>query len=139
MGKFKLKSTLKFIPLLIWSILIIYMSHQTGSESINSSNYIVSLIKHLIPLDLNILSLLIRKLAHIIEYFILTYLFSRAIKDYTFLHKNLILLLYPLSFAISDEIHQLYIFNRAGIINDVFIDFIGILLAYILIIKKKRT
>ena len=76
---------------------------------------------------------ILRKFAHITEYFILTFLLYRAIKK-SFALSPSYLIFWPfiLSFlyAISDEIHQNFVPTRSGNIGDVLIDALGIILFY---------
>ena len=86
----------------------------------------------------------LRKIAHITEYFILTSLLYRAFKG-SFNTTVFRLFIYPaaLSFfyALSDEIHQSFVPGRTCAIRDVLIDTIGIVGFYvavrILSIKKE--
>lgn len=80
---------------------------------------------------------ILRKLAHAVEFGILTLLMARALSNY-FLIKSRWLFyaaLFSLLFAISDEYHQTFVAGREGTIRDVFIDGVGIVLM-ILIIKR---
>jgi len=80
--------------------------------------------------------LILRKAAHITEYFILTFLLYRAFKG-SFNLSSFYLFLWSLSlpflYAVSDEIHQAFVPVRSGSPKDVFIDTIGIIIFYILI------
>lgn len=129
---------LKFIPMFLLIFIIFLMSHQTGVESTNSSNAILEYVINFSPFSKNITSLIIRKSAHIFEYSLLTLCVYYAFSDIKFKHYSLLLVLFiTLSFAITDEIHQLYVIGRSGSIFDVMIDSIGILIIIYLI--KKRT
>ena len=78
----------------------------------------------------------LRKLAHIIEYFILVLLLWRAFKICFSWNKIKIYLWIgnlSLLFAISDEIHQNYVATRYPSVSDVLIDTIGIGLSLIII------
>ena len=74
---------------------------------------------------------LLRKLAHVFEYFVLTLLiFSAVLKSGQ--NKKTALFsaaVFSLLYAISDEYHQTFVFGRSGNITDVFIDSSGIFLA----------
>ncbi|MBU0279101.1 MULTISPECIES: VanZ family protein [unclassified Gemella] len=101
-----------FLSLLICAI-IFYFSNQSGSQSEKISN-----------------TLFIRKLGHLSEFFALGYFFSSflATTKYFFTNKKKYIvysLLFVVLYAISDEVHQLFIPNRSGNITDVFIDSIG--------------
>lgn len=129
-----------FIPALIWMLFIFIESSMTGELSSGQSNILVDCIYSLfsIPLEYqDTISFIVRKCAHISEYIILTLLLFYG------LHKNDFSSLYltvSISFiyACSDEIHQLFIAGRAGQIQDVFIDTIGIIIASIIIYFLKK-
>jgi hypothetical protein len=81
--------------------------------------------------------LILRKIAHIIEYFILTFLVYKAL----FFFKNHSLtsiFLVSLSYAFLDEWHQSFVVGREGTIRDVAFDLIGILLCVYFIRKLKK-
>ena len=82
----------------------------------------------------------LRKIAHITEYFILTSLLYRAFRD-SFQMNPLRLCIYPALFsflyAASDEIHQFFVLWRNCSMRDVLIDSIGIIIFYIVIRIKK--
>ncbi len=83
---------------------------------------------------------LLRKIAHITEYFIFTFLLYRAFRN-SFNMNVFRLFMYPavfsLLYAISDEIHQYFVLGRNCSIQDVLIDAIGIISFYIFIRIKK--
>jgi hypothetical protein len=80
--------------------------------------------------------LILRKAAHITEYFILTVLLYRAFKG-SFNFSSFYLLFWSsvLSFlyAVSDEIHQAFVPTRSPSPKDVFMDSLGIIAFYLLI------
>jgi len=72
---------------------------------------------------------ILRKIAHIAEYFILTFLLYRAFKGAFVMH-TVYLFVYPLLlsflYAVSDEIHQAFVPGRHCSFYDLLIDAIGI-------------
>lgn len=98
--------------------------------------------------------LILRKIAHIFEYALLTFLLYRAIRPEAdqykpgkqertaFLKALLLAIIIAFLYALSDEFHQTFIFGRKGRIEDVGIDSIGILitsfLCYIKNIKGRN-
>jgi VanZ family protein len=76
---------------------------------------------------------------HIIVFFLLTFFLFIVIKgDSKFKTKHLLgVLIIVLIYAISDEIHQLFVPSRSSTINDVLIDLIGILLATLIYPKRE--
>jgi len=66
-------------------------------------------------------------LAHFSIYFLLGFISSSLLKEFNFSLKKIIYisLIFCFLYACSDELHQLFISDRYGSINDVFIDFSG--------------
>jgi VanZ family protein len=112
-----------WLPVFMWAVLIYHLS---GIPNLCISTGIWDFI--------------LRKAAHISEFFILTLLLYRAFRE-TFNLSPLYLFIYPagLSFlyAVSDEIHQFFTPTRVCSFRDVLIDSLGILGFYI-IIRFKR-
>ena len=87
--------------------------------------------------------LFMRKIAHIIEYAILTFLLLRAFQ-HSFNLTVLDLVVYPIIiaiiYAISDEFHQTFVIGRRCEFKDVLIDCVGVFGLYltILIIRRFR-
>lgn len=137
-----MKKLLWWIPALAWMGLIFYLSSQSGVRSGNLSQgvlyRILSLIKSLLPsfaekaLNIDSLHHILRKNAHFIAYFILGLLtcipFVRNYEKFRWHHPYAICVLY----ALSDEIHQLFVPGRAGQAKDVFIDSCGALFGVLL-------
>ncbi len=74
----------------------------------------------------------IRKAAHIGEYFILSVLYFYAFTKSTSLSRPkrlLFTMILAVAYAITDEFHQTFVFDRTGKTIDVFIDTMGILAA----------
>ena len=132
----KIKKHISWLLFILWLGVIFFFSSQSGSASSNLSNTILML------LPFKISSFAIRKLAHFTEYFILGLLGMNAInKSGAFHNKNIILLsLFILLYAASDEIHQYFIGGRAMRVLDVFIDYTGALVSQVTFkfIKDKK-
>lgn len=154
----KYKKYLKIVLLIAWMIVIFNFSNQNASNSTNLSNNVTTTIVNIESTLKNVelttekraelvknKSLYIRKLAHFTEFMILGILVLLVIKDYRKLNKKYFLyaLLFCFIYAISDELHQLFIDNRSTKILDVLIDtagsLIGITLTNILLIKNKAV
>ena len=119
-------------------IIIFFFSNQPYS---GESTY--SIVENLLPTlnsqSINTINFLIRKSAHFTEYFILTYLLYSVLKEYS-KNKRIIMIMsivICLIYAITDEIHQLYIPGRSPELKDVIIDTTGGIF-YILLIKTKE-
>lgn len=106
------RGVLKYwLPVIAWMGLIFYLSHQPDLKS---------------GLE-DWLDFVLRKIAHITEYGILTFLLLRATHNKK--RALLIAALVAFLYAISDEYHQTFIFGRHGTARDVGIDTLGILIA----------
>ena len=124
-----MKKYINLILLLIWLIFIFVMSHFDADTSSSQSGSIVEVIANIFNIkNIEILSLIIRKLAHITEYFILGILTINCLKDYKIKKIYISSILFCIIYACSDEFHQLFISGRSGTIIDVLIDSIGIIL-----------
>lgn len=132
--------------IVLWCILIFSMSAEVADISADRSRglvkQIVRSILSIFGVDENNTSLLdaievvVRKLAHIFLFFVLSILSSGFV--YTFELGLLKRFLYNTSFCVfyacTDEFHQLFVEGRAGSIKDVLIDSIGIILGFILVV-----
>ena len=115
-----------------WAIVIFTLSHQPATVSSGQSGVIVGHLQQAIPgVSTAILTFLVRKSAHIIAYFILGILMYRALC--ITIHRwrartvaSLALLSCSL-YAVTDEIHQLFVPGRSGELRDVMIDSIAAL------------
>lgn len=130
----KLKKILSIIFLIFWCFLIFYFSNQPGSVSDVSSGVFVNIIKKIIPGNYHTITFIVRKIAHVSIYFILYLLTFNCFKRFNVSKYSFY---FCLLYAISDEIHQLFIVNRSCELRDILIDTMGITLAY-LITKKIR-
>lgn len=131
-----MKKKLSLLSVLIWMIFIFIMSSFDASESSAQSNIIVNFISNIFNINnIEFLSLIIRKLAHFTEYFILGILTYNLIKNYR--KKYYIAIIICIIYAISDEIHQIFIPGRSCQITDILIDSIGVITA-IYICKLKH-
>lgn len=83
----------------------------------------------------------LRKIAHITEYFILTFLLYRAFSG-SFKLNRIRIFMYPAVFsflyAASDEIHQYFVWGRNCSLVDLLIDSLGIV-CFLVLIKFKPS
>lgn len=107
-------------------LLIFLMSSFDATESTNQSNFIVNIITNIFKIEnIELLSLIIRKLAHFTEYLILGFLTINMLNKNDISKKYLLSILICIIYATSDEIHQILVPGRACQIRDVLIDSIG--------------
>lgn len=136
-----IKNKISIILVILWMIFIFVMSSFDATSSSNQSNFIVDIITSIINIkDIGLLSLIIRKLAHFIEYFILGILVTNFITRYD--KKIIIAILLCIIYATSDEIHQIFVPGRSCQIIDIMIDSLGSIMGiylYKLITKKCKN
>ena len=133
-----IKNKISIILVILWMIFIFVMSSFDATSSSNQSNFIVDIITSIINIkDIGLLSLIIRKLAHFIEYFILGILVINFITRYD--KKIIIAILLCIIYATSDEIHQIFVPGRSCQIIDIMIDSLGSIMGIYLckLITKK--
>ena len=151
MKKFDKKTQIKFlniILIIIWMIIIFNFSGQIGTESGNTSRkFTVQIIKILTGKSLSIhepfvdnLQSIIRKLAHFSIYtvggfLIMNYQYGTNKKEY---RKILYSIIFGGSYAITDEIHQIWVPGRSGNIFDVGIDTLGVVTGVLIYITFRK-
>lgn len=110
----------------IWMFLIFLMSSFDATESTNQSNFIVNIITNIFKIEnIELLSFIIRKLAHFTEYLILGLLVANMFTKNNINNLYLISIILCIIYATSDEIHQIFVPGRACQIRDILIDSIG--------------
>lgn len=123
-----MKKKINLLLIILWMILIFVMSSFNANESTNQSNIIVHFLSQLFNINnLELLSFIIRKLAHFSEYLIL------GILIYNYCLRFDLSILICLFYAISDEINQILIPGRSCQIRDVIIDLLGALCGIIIL------
>ena len=136
-----IKNKISLLLVILWMIFIFVMSSFDATSSSNQSNFIVDITTSIINIkDIGLLSLIIRKLAHFIEYFILGVLVINFITRYD--KKIIIAILLCIIYATSDEIHQIFVPGRSCQIIDIMIDSVGSIMGiylYKLITKKCKN
>lgn len=136
-----IKNKISLLLVILWMIFIFVMSSFDATSSSNQSNFIVDIITSIINIkNIGLLSLIIRKLAHFIEYFILGILVINFITRYD--KKIIIAILLCIIYATSDEIHQIFVPGRSCQIIDIMIDSLGSIMGiylYKLITKKCKN
>lgn len=145
-----MKKSIFIVLLVLWMGFIFSMSCENAEESSNTSGQTIKVVLSTVPefekqpeeVKVNIieeLQFIVRKSAHFIGYMILGILASGLILQYENINKK-----YPLAFlicviyAISDEIHQLFVPGRAGQVRDVLIDSAGSFLGIIIVMAFEK-
>jgi VanZ family protein len=111
--------------LIVWCLVIFYLSNQNSEVSGGNSLSILSYIFRDLSSDVLIsLNVIFREFMHSVVFFILgilTYISFKYSFTKTFLYSFIFCVLY----ALSDEIHQLFVSGRAFELIDLTLDFIG--------------
>lgn len=142
----KLNKIIYGILLIIWMITVFMFSHQQSGESSATSGNTIRFIINNIPIVKNytneqkeqiveLMQPIIRKLAHFTIYTIGGIIIALFINEFDIKEKRKIN--YSCSagclYSITDEIHQLFVPGRAGMIQDVIIDTLGVILGVALV------
>lgn len=130
---------------ILWMTLIFSMSGANGEESGSLSRKVTRIMCQIIisgyddlPLDeqeglIDKYHLFVRKMAHGTEYAILGILLcGTVVKDKCSFISVLLPWIIGVLYAISDEVHQLFVSDRAGQVMDVLIDSVGVTAGVIL-------
>ena len=133
--------SISWIAAFSWMAVIFYLSHQPGSASSDLSSGIVATLLNFIDqvapnLDLDVESFhtFVRKNAHFMAYLLLSLLSLNAWRSSGFGSWKQLFLGFGMCvlFAMTDEIHQLFIAGRSGEARDVLIDSAGASLGLVL-------
>lgn len=145
--KVKVKTTLnKFyfaislIIVLTLFILIFCLSHENGEESTETSGWFTNLLNFLLPFPLT--ESMVRTLAHFSEFACLSFFMNNLFVSYKSKLCPVNACVLSFIYAITDEIHQIFVPGRACQLQDMLVDLAGIVSGMIvfsivyLLIKK---
>ena len=145
-----MKKIILLFLIVIWMFIIFMFSNEPAVESTNSSGGIIDVVidfyekissKNLSVEKKQLLSeklqFPIRKSAHLTIYLILGIIVYLLFLELNYSEKYLLSILICLIYAISDEIHQMFVVGRSGEIRDVLIDIFGSFIG-IFIIKRLK-
>ena len=130
---------------ILWMVFIFWMSTDIFSST-NTSKLIEPFLHWLFPwlsqIEIRHLHAIIRKAAHVMEYFILGLLLFRAYRSDSPLtwHPKwaLWVIITVILYALSDEFHQSFVPSRTASMVDVYIDAIGGILSQIAIMLRVK-
>ncbi len=137
----KHKIIFSWLLVILWMLLIFYLSHQpvekSNSLSKDITKVIIETVEKIAPnkeFNLSRLNHIVRKNAHFLAYLVLGVLLLHGLKKNKIIGNKAILIAISISviFAISDEVHQLFVPGRGGQIKDVIIDSAGALVGIII-------
>ena len=125
------KKLFKWGLVILLMFIIFYFSNQSSNASSTTSSGVVKNIFNIFNLDgifdVDSFHTLIRKIAHFSIYLLLGFLVYNALFNKKISSINILLysILIVCLYAVSDEIHQLFIVGRSCEIRDILIDTIG--------------
>ena len=143
----KIKRVILIVLIILNCSTIFYFSNQVADDSSAESSRFVEFISEVLPsiknmqepdktnLKENILTPIVRKTAHLSIYTLLGILTYSLSLTYDVETKKRILysLLFCICYAMTDELHQIFVDGRSGEIRDILIDFIGASIGIIII------
>ena len=130
-----IKKTINWSLVAICMAVIFYLSSQPANVSSQASRQVTEVIVETVQkvkpdmteVDIRDLNSFVRKNAHFIIYLLLGFLTINALYEYNTELKKKVILAFAICvlYAISDEIHQLFVPGRGGQVTDVIIDSVG--------------
>lgn len=148
----KYKQLIYLLLVIMWMLTVFIFSNQNGEMSQKTSNSITKIVvkvltynKNLTEESKNVLmtktDYIIRKLAHFSIYMLGGMLIYNYINTYSIKpNKKLIIsIIFGITYAITDELHQYFIAGRSSRILDVYIDSLGIIVGTIFINLINKT
>ena len=132
-----IRKVVKFIIIVLLMAFIFSLSADTGSQSTKKSDSIIvkscevilgrKLSEYEKEKYINKFVKIVRKSAHLFLYFLLGLAIISFIKEFTIIsYRSIVLtILIVFVYAISDEVHQMFVNGRSGEMLDVVIDTIG--------------
>lgn len=134
----RIKKVILYTITIIWMIVIFMFSNQNAVSSQKTSDIVTEQIintaevitkQEITPNKkkniINDTRFLIRKTAHFTLYFILGILVYLLINEYNISKKILVSIIICLLYSISDEIHQIFSYERTARLLDILIDTLG--------------
>lgn len=114
----------RYALVVIWMFVIFQFSSEMGEASGGRSAVIVRWLQQMgVPGSFDLLALLVRKAAHAAVYAVLAMISYYALRLHLDGRRALLgALLVSMVYAISDEVHQLFVPGRSGSVRDVLID-----------------
>ena len=139
--KSKTKKIITIILIILWMTLVFYLSNQISDESSKLSGGITKAILNFFNVlegktleQQSAIETIIRKLAHYSIYALGGILILLHVNLYKIKTNKKVIIswLIGTAYAITDEIHQLFISGRSGEIRDVCIDSLGVITGIII-------
>lgn len=139
----KSKKIITIILVLLWMILVFYLSNQIADDSAQLSGGLTRKVLEILHIldgksieEQALIETIFRKFAHFFLYTLGGILILLHINLYKISDKNKVIISWILgtTYAVSDEIHQLFVPGRSGEIRDVCLDSLGLITGIILLL-----
>ena len=117
-----------WLPAVLWAGLIFFFSSDTFAGE-NTGRLLGPLLRYLLPHlsdgTIEWINLALRKLGHFSEYFVLAVLLGHALREEPARRRAAIVLALTALYAVSDELHQMFVPSRTASLGDIAIDVVG--------------
>ena len=147
----RLKKIIKFILIILWMLVIFYFSADRAPQSTHKSRRTIVKISEIVKgrkltqkekdIVIDKYTVVVRKSAHFILYFVLGLLVYSLLLEYSLTTRKSIIISIIIVFlyACSDEIHQLFVSGRSGELLDILIDTLaGSLASYLYYLVRRK-
>lgn len=130
------EKTKKAVQIICWILVVIcmgliyYFSSRTSTESSSQSGYFVLLFQKIFGNNV-VTDFIVRKSAHCLEFAGLSFLFNIALFEQTNKIKPLYSIAFTSLYAVTDEVHQIFVPGRSCQIKDWAIDTTGAIIGTI--------
>ena len=151
MKNVSIKQVIGLLLIIIWMVIIFLFSNQQGNASSVTSNKVTKEIIEVLPSTKHLeenqkneivkkVNPIMRKIAHYTIYLVGGILIMFFISTIVQSEKRGVLfsVLIVLVYAITDEIHQMFMDGRTAKITDVFIDTLGVITGCLLVLLIKK-
>jgi len=129
-----------WLPVLLWMFFIFIGSTDLMSAE-HTSRFIGPFLRWFAPditeATIASIQLIVRKVAHLMEYAILSALLLRALRQHLIAARSIAFVLAVLC-AVLDEFHQSFVPSRTGSPWDVMIDILGALVGLVIYVRMTR-
>ena len=117
-----------WLPAVLWAALIFFFSSDTFAGE-NTGRLLGPLLRYFLPhlsdAAIDWINLALRKLGHFSEYFVLAVLLGHALREEPARRRAAIVLALTTLYAVSDELHQMFVPSRTASLGDIAIDIVG--------------
>ncbi|MBO5857036.1 MAG: VanZ family protein [Clostridia bacterium] len=121
----KIYFAISLIIVLALFVLIFCLSHENGEDSTETSSWFTTLISFILPFPVS--ESTVRTLAHFSEFACLSFFMNNLFVAYKDKLTPIIACTLSFLYAISDEIHQIFVPGRACQFIDMMVDLAGII------------